>query len=179
MKRAIISGLVALLVLAAVIVTAGCGGGDTEQAKKYMKQGDGLADAIGDRSGEITASIEALLKATDPASRSAAWEQIQSLNNVQKVLLQKAKAEYQKIKELKGVVDYARYVELKTLALDAAEQLMGVTNDFLQKAYSNGFASQQELEAAQRKFQAEIEGLQEENDRANEEAQQLKKDKKL
>jgi uncharacterized short protein YbdD (DUF466 family) len=179
MKRAIISGLVSLLVLAAVTAAAGCGGGDAEQAQKYMEQGDKLAAGIGNKSEETDSTWKALQENTDPALRGAAWEQFQSVNSVERVLLQRAKAEYQKINGLKGVNDYVKYVELKSLALDAQEQMMKATDDFFEKAYNNRFGSQQELEAALRKFQAEVKDLQEEKDRAAEEAEQFKKEKNL
>jgi hypothetical protein len=179
MKRAVISGLVLLLVLVGATVTAGCGGGDTEQASEYMKQGDQLTYEIGSKTDDITAAWKTLRETADPAAKAAAWEQVQSINGDVQVLLQKAKAEYGKIKELKGVEDYAKYAELKIKALNALDKSLKATNDFFQKAYNEGFASQQELEAAQQKFQTETKGLQEENNQANEEAKQLKEDKNL
>jgi hypothetical protein len=179
MKRAIISGLVLLLVLVGATVTAGCGGGDTEQARKYVKLGDQLTYERGGKNTELLTAWKTVRETADPAAKGVAWEQAQSIYSDVQALIQKEKAEYGKIKGLKGVGDYVKYAELKILALNALDQSLKATNDFFQKLYNNGFGSQQEKEAALQKYQAETEELQEENDRANEEAKQLKKDKNL
>jgi hypothetical protein len=179
MKRAIISGLVLLLVMVGATVTAGCGGGDTGQARKYVKLGDQLTLERGGKNTELLTAWKTVRETADPVAKGAAWEQAQSIYNDLQALVQKEKAEYGKIKGLKGVGDYVKYAELKILALNALDQSMKSTNDFLQKLYNNGFGSQQEKEAALQQYQAEAEKLQAENTRANEEAKQLKKDKNL
>jgi len=179
MKRAIISGLVLLLVLVGATVTAGCGGGNTEQAGKYVEQADQLANERGSRNTELLNAWKTVRESTDPTAKAAAWEQAESKYSEIQVLVQKEKAEYAKIKGLKGVEDYVKYAELKIQGLTAFDQMLKATNDFLQKLNNNGFGSQQELEAANQTYQAESKKLQEENEQANKEAEQLKKDKNL
>ena len=176
-KILVLMCIVALLIPAVVLV--GCGGGDTEQAKKYVEQGEQLAYERGSKNTELLDAWSTVRETADPAAKAAAWEQAESIYSEVQALVQEEKAEYENMKGLKGVEDYAKYAELKILELNAFDQLLEATNDFLRKVNNNGFGSQQELEAATQKYEAESQKLQEENERANEEAEQLKKDKNL
>jgi len=168
-----------VLLLVTAIVLVGCGGGDTEQAGTYVKQGDQYANERGSKNTELLNAWKTVRQATDSAAKAAAWEQAASTYVEVQALVQKEKAAYAKIEGLKGVEDYAKYAELKIQELDAFDQMLKVTNDYLQKLNNNGFGSQQELEAASQEYQAESQKLQEEYDQANQEAEQLKKDKNL
>lgn len=168
-----------ILLLVPVVVLVGCGGGDTEQAEKYVEQGEQLANERGSKNTELLNAWGTVRESTDSAAKTAAWEQAESIYSEVQVLVQKEKAEYAKIKGLKGAEDYAKYAELKIAELSAFEELLKVTNDFLQKLNNNGFGSQQELEAASQEYQAESQRLQEEYTQANKEAEQLKKDMNL
>jgi hypothetical protein len=168
-----------MLLLVPAIVLVGCGGGDTEQAGKYVKQGDQLANERGSKNTELLNAWRTVRQATDAAAKATAWKQAESIYSEVQALVQKEKAEYAKIKGLKGVEDYAKYAELKIQELNAFDQMLKATNDFLQNLNNNGFGSQQELEAANQKYQAESQKLQEENEQAKKEAEQLKKDKNL
>lgn len=168
-----------MLLLVPALVLVGCGGGDTEQAKEYLKQGDQLANERGVKNTELLNAWRTVRETADPAAKATAWEQAESIYSEVEALVQKEKAEYEKMKGLEGVEDYVKYAELKIQELNAFDQMLKATNDFLRKVNNNGFASQQELEAANQKYQAESAKLQEENKRASEKAEQLKKDKNL
>jgi hypothetical protein len=179
MKKAIITALVLMLALVGATVTAGCGGGNTEQARKYMEQADQIANQRGSLNTELLNAWKTTRESTDPTAKAAAWQQAESTYNEILALVQKEKAEYEKIKGLKGVDDYAKYAELKIQALTAYDQMLKATHDFLQKLYNNGFASQQELDAANQAYQAESKKLQAEYEQASNAAEQLKKEKNL
>jgi len=178
MRKILVLACIMLLLVPAVVLV-GCGGGDTGQAKKYVKQGDQLANERGSKNTELLDAWRTVRQATDSAAKATAWEQAESIYSEVQALVQKEQAEYAKIKGLKDVEDYAKYAELKIQELNAFDEMLKVTNDFLLKLNNNGFGSQQELEAANQKYQAEAQKLQEENEQANKEAEQLKKDKNL
>lgn len=178
MRKISVAGCIMLLLVLAVALV-GCGGGDAEQAGKYVKQGDQLAKERGSKNTELLDAWRTVRQATDSAAKAAAWEQAESIYGEIQALVRKEKAEYAKIEGLEGVEDYAKYAELKIRELDAFDQMLRVTNDFLEKLNNDGFGSQQELEAANQEYQAESKKLQEENERANREAERLKKDKNL
>ncbi len=178
MRKILVLACIMLLLVPAVVLV-GCGGGDTGQAKQYVKQGDQLANERGSKNTELLDAWRTVRQATDSAAKATAWEQAESIYSEVQALVQKEKAEYAKIKGLKDVEDYAKYAELKIQELNAFDEMLKVTNDFLLKLNNNGFGSQQELEAANQKYQAEAQKLQEENEQANKEAEQLKKDKNL
>ncbi|MCG2796363.1 MAG: hypothetical protein L6427_10970 [Actinomycetia bacterium] len=168
-----------MLLLVPAVALVGCGGGDTEQAGEYVKQADQLAAERGSKNTELLTAWRTVRETADPAAKETAWEQAESIYSEVQALVQKEKAEYAKIQALKGAEDYAKYAELKIQELNAFDQMLKATNDFLQKVNNNGFGSQQELEAANQEYQAEAQRLQEENEKANQEAEQLKKDKNL
>ena len=178
MRKILVLACIMLLLVPAVVLV-GCGGGDTEQAGQYVKQGAQLAIERGSKNTELLTAWRTVRQATDAAAKATAWEQAESIYGEVQALVLKEKAEYAKIKGLKGVEDYAKYAELKIQELNAFDQMLKVTNDFLQNLNNNVFGSQQELEAANQKYQAEAQKLQEENEQANKQAEQLKKDNNL
>lgn len=178
MRKILVLGCSMLLLVPAVVL-AGCGGGNTKQARNYVEQADQLANERGSKNTELLNAWKTVRQSTDPAAKAAAWQQAESVYNEVQVLVQKEKAEYAKIKGLKGVAEYVKYTELKIKELTVFDQMLKATNDFLQKINNNGFASQQELDAANQAYQAESQKLQQEYEQANTEAEQLKKDKNL
>lgn len=178
MRKILVLGCIMLLIVPAVVLV-GCGGGDREQARKYVEQADRLAQERGSKNTELLTAWRTVRQAADSTAKATAWEQAEGTYSEVQALVQKEKAEYAKIKGLKGVEDYAKYAELKIRELDAFDQMLKVTNDFLEKLNNNGFATRQELEAANAEYQAESQKLQEENEQVNKEAEQLKKDKDL
>jgi hypothetical protein len=178
MRKTLVLAYITLLLVPAVVLV-GCGGGNSGQARKYVEQANQLAIERGSKNTELLNAWKTVRQTTDPAAKAAAWAQAESVYNEVQALVQKEKAEYEKIKGLKGVENYVKYAELKIKGLNAFEQMLTATNDFLQKIYNNGFASQQELDAANQAYQTASKKLQDEYDQANNEAEQLKKDKNL
>jgi uncharacterized lipoprotein YehR (DUF1307 family) len=178
MKKVSVLACITVMLVSAVALV-GCGGGDTQQAGTYVKQGEKLAAERGARNTELLNAYKTVRQTTDPAAKATAWEQAETVYGEVQALAQKEMAEYEKIKGLKGVADYAKYAELKVRELTAFDEMLKATNDFLKKINNNEFTSQQELEAATQAYQAEVKKLQEENDQARTEAEQLKKDKNL
>lgn len=179
MKKAIIPGLVLLLLLVSLTVAAGCGGGNTGQAKEYIKLADQINSERGSKNTELLNAWKTVRETDDPTARKTAWDESQGIYNEVESLIKEEKAEYEKIKKLTGVEDYVKYADLKIQALDAFDGSLKATNDFLQKLYNDEFGSQQEKEAALQQYQVDADKLQKENEQADKEAEQLKKDKNL
>jgi len=169
----------AVLMLVPVVVLAGCGGGDTGQARDYLQQAEQLSEKRGAGNTELLNAWRTVREAEDPAAKQEAWEEAERVYGEVEALLQEEKAEYEKITGLEGAGDYAEYAELKIKELNAFEQILTATNDFLRKLNNDEFASKEELDAASQEYQAVLEKLQAEYTRVSEEAERFRNDNNL
>ena len=124
-KVFVLTCIVSLLIPAALLV--GCGEGVTEQALNYVKQADQLATERGSKNTELLEAWRTVREAPDPAVKSAAWEDAESVYGEVQALVDEEKAEYEKVEGLDGVEDYAKYAELKIAELTAFDQLLTAT----------------------------------------------------
>jgi hypothetical protein len=182
MKRLVTSGIIAMLLVAVIACVSGCGG-DTKQAQQYMKAGDAQMAQVETKANELSAQVgAAFTDITSPAAFSAAVAKVKSLADEITAEAQKAKAEYEKIKPLKGVPDYKKYAALQILIVDTEEELMKRMNAFLDQSaaiVSSGTGSTEQLTALQQSFQADIDKLTNAIGKAEEQANKLKSDKNL
>lgn len=131
MRRAILLTLVLLLVAIPVVVAAGCGGGDTDQAKADVKAVQDDLKKIETDSEKLTTDIGTLLTQTDPAQVQAGVAQAKAtIEEVSKVTENAVKTLNQLI-TLKGAEDYVKWAKLELASLEALEPAMAPVVAFL------------------------------------------------
>jgi hypothetical protein len=180
MRKSISLVLVVVLSLLVVALLPGCGG-DTKQAQEYMQNGDKLVERLQTEANTWQADVSAsMTNVADPAAFQSAIEKAKASANDLSKTAGEAKAEFEKILELEGVEDYAKYAELQIEALDKFQELITKTNSFFDQMaamVSSGDVSG--LTAAQEQYTTEVTTLGEEINKLDDEAQQLKSDKDL
>lgn len=180
MKRFVTVCLVAVMLLAMLAFLAGCGG-DSKQAKQDMQAGDKLMAEVTSMGSEMSGKVtQAFTDVSDPAKYAAAIEQVKGFANQLKAKATEAKAEYVKIKALKGVDDYVKYTDLMIIDIDSINELMTKMNEMLDKmngAVTAGSVDQ--ITALQEQFTKDMTNIQEKAQKAEDEANKLKQDKNL
>ena len=180
MKRAITLTIVVVLALSLSAVLTGCGG-DTKQAQQYMKAGDSLVTKLQKDSQTWQTEVSSSFANTsDPAAFSAAINQAKSSANELSATAGEAKAEYAKIKSLKGVPDYVKYADLEIQAMDLFQQLIKETNTFFDQivamANSGDLTS---VSNAQKAYTDTANKIGAQISKLDQQAQKLKSDKNL
>jgi hypothetical protein len=123
-RKASIAFLVCLA-FGAFVLAAGCGG-DTGQAKQYMKTAEAYYDQVATDSQALAGKITAAFNgATDPAKMQAAVAKLNTFLDSMEAKADKAKASYTKMKSLKGVSDYVKYAEMQIELMGLVKQATG------------------------------------------------------
>lgn len=121
MRRMMVVAVVMMVAVCAVALT-GCGG-DTTQAKADAKAADARWNALNTKLNDLNIRSQALLKdALGGKAVSVSQAEIATVNTQTDALLAEidsVKADYAKIKSLKGVGDYVKYADAMIAALDA------------------------------------------------------------
>jgi predicted nucleic acid-binding Zn-ribbon protein len=182
MRRLTALLLIIGLVAGATGLLAGCGG-DTKQAQDYVKKGDKLMDEVANQLGQLAAMLSSINTiVTNPTQATATVQQIKEFGAGLTSKGAEAKAEYQKIKSLKGVGDYVKYADLKIEILDDIDKLIAQFDRFLDQLLAmvnSGSATQEQLTSLQDSFQKEISTLTGEISKLGKEANDLKTEKNL
>lgn len=180
MKRTMTIALVLALAVVLAIVVAGCGG-DTKQAKQYMQAGDKLVQKLQtDAQTWQTEVSSSMSNITDPAAFSAAMQKAKTSANELSKTAGEAKAEYEKIKGLNGVDNYAKYADLETQAMDQFQKLITETNKFFDQIVSMATSGDVTgITNAQKTYTDTANNIGGQITKLDEEAQKLKTDKKL
>jgi hypothetical protein len=184
MRKVLILILVSLLAVT-VLAVVGCGGGDTDTAKQYLKEADAAYKVMEKDLNELQTSLTTVLggalsgntSAVTPESIAAAEAQ------VNKVLQQapKVSALYKRVDGLKGVEDYKAYADAMQDVVSAQEELLNQGSNLIAQLKPIA-GDQAALTAWFQANSATFMALQESAGKVTksyEEAQQIKKDKNL
>jgi hypothetical protein len=177
--------LMVILLGVTVLALVGCGGGDTDTAKQYLKEADTAYKAMEKDLTQLQNSLTAVLggalsgntSAVTPESIAAAEAQ------VDKVLQQipQVSADYKKVDGLKGVEDYQAYAKAMQDVVSAQEELLNQGKNLIAQLKPIA-GDQAALSAWFQANSATFMALQESAGKvtkAYEQAQQIKKDKNL
>ena len=181
MKKWISIFAVVLMILATGAAIIGCGGGDTEQAKEHMQNGDELIQELQSQANtwqsELTSSMTDI---ADPAKLEAAIEKAKSDADDLSEIAEEAKTEFAKIMGLSGVDDYKEYADLETQALDTFQEIIEKTNMFFDEMLTAATANDlTAITSLTNQYSEEAGTLGDEISELDEKAQQLKADKNL
>jgi hypothetical protein len=126
--RKLLALVMVVLLGAALLAVAGCGGGDTKTAQEYLKTADAAYAAWQNSITQLTNSLTATLGGAMTGNYSAVTPE--ALNNANAMItkaindLAPIKADYQKVDSLKGVDDYKAYADAMVKAIDANENAL-------------------------------------------------------
>lgn len=180
MKRYLALLLIGAILAATLGVLSGCGG-DTARAKSYMQKADATFEQVKTDSNELASKITAAFgDITDPAKFKAAVDDLNTFLDGIDQKADAARAEYEKIKPLKGVPDYVTYadmqIELIGLIKEATAQLKSVMSQ-IQTAATAG--DQAKLDSIQQSFEPSFNALSDKITKLEEQANKFKSDKNL
>jgi hypothetical protein len=168
-----------------VLALVGCGGGDTDTAKQYLKTADAAYAAMDKDVQALQTSLTSVLGgALSGNTASVTPETVQAAETqVNDVLVQtpKVTADYAKVDSLKGVEDYQAYADAMKKSVTALEGLLTEGKNLVTQLKPIA-GDQAALTAWFQANSATFMGLQEasgEVTKAYEDAQQIKKDKNL
>lgn len=182
MKRLMVVASVLVLLGGSLSLLAGCGG-DTGKAKAYMQQGDKIQAELQTGFTELTPSMKKVFaNATDEASKKAGVEEVKALTAGLNAKADEAIAEYGKIEGLSGVEDYKKYAALVIEEDKSVKDIMAATDkyfDELLPMMSLDNVTEEQVTEVTTTYQKEMEELTKKLGEAENEANQLKKDKKL
>jgi len=177
MKKGFTLVLAFLLVVTVAAIVAGCGS-DTTQAQQYMKKGDDQLQNVESGASAWSAQVNSI--SADPAKIAGEVQQARAMGDDLLKTSQAAKSEFEKIRGLNGVADYKKYADLRIAELDIIDQIVQKMYEFLDKRVamvSSGDLSK--YPALQQQVQDEIDTISEKGQKIEQEAGQLKSDKKL
>ncbi len=180
MKKLIIVILIVMIGAGMLALVAGCGT-DTKQAQQYMNAGDAIVkkfqSAARPWENEISAAQAAV---SDPAQFSADVAKARAAAGNLPRIIDLSKAEYEKIKSLKGVDDYARYARLEIEALDEIKQVIQKTNNYFDQMIAlNNSSNTSANEVVLKQYQDDITRLNDSAANLDQQAQKLKAGKNL
>lgn len=179
-KKLIIVILIVMIGAGMLALVAGCGT-DTKQAQQYINAGDEIVkkfqSAAQPWENEISAAQAAV---SDPAQFSADVAKAKAAAGNLPRIIDEAKAEYEKIKGLKGVDDYARYASLEIEALDKIKQVIQKTNNYFDQMIAlNNSSNTTGNEVVLKQYQDDITRLNDSAANLDRQAQKLKAGKNL
>lgn len=132
MKRTIATTLVAVFLIAAIAAVAGCGGGDTIQAKTDTSQADTLYKSIATDSNQLAAKItSATASLSDPAKIQTSMNDLNAFLAGMDKKANEAKDDYAKVLALKGAGKYTAYATMQTKLMDLIMQATGMLKSFM------------------------------------------------
>jgi uncharacterized coiled-coil DUF342 family protein len=171
-----------LIVIAAFCLLSGCGT-DTGQAQQYLKQGDQTMNEVSTQLGQLAGMLSTInTKVSNPAEMTATVKQIKEFDTELTKKATAAKAEYEKINDLKGVPDYRKYAGFQIKIADDIDKLMTQFNRFVDELVNmvnSGNATQEQASALQDSFQQQVSSLTDDISKLNQEAVKFKADKNL
>jgi hypothetical protein len=192
MRRSAIAGAVLLLSISITAVLPGCGG-DLGSARAYVKKGDETITVIERKSKTLGASMEKTFtdlyneisagKTPSPTSFGASARHMKSLAD--SMLLAdaaEARRQFAKIRNLKAVPNYRKYADLKIEIIDANVEGLKQLETFLDEARKKLSATPFDPVAFQvfvNQFSSDLEKKGEETGKLQQQAENLKKQKKL
>ncbi|MBN1289456.1 MAG: hypothetical protein JXA49_07470 [Actinobacteria bacterium] len=187
MRRAVVIVAVLLLALSSMAIV-GCGGGDTETAKKYMKTADAAAEDLQKKSEDILNKAMAILMPALSGDLSGANSQdLPMLSEEMGQLNTEAdavKADYEKITKLEGVPDYVEYadamikwVDIYKETLAEGEKMFSELTPIYDEAIKTGDATA--LMSALTSISGGQEDIQKGLEDQQKKAEKIKKDKNL
>lgn len=181
MKRHIFLAVAGVLVVSLVMVLPGCGGGDAKQARQYMQAGDSAVSKLNPQFSQWQSQATAALSSTtDPAVKVASIEQVKASLGSLSSAVTATKAEYQKIRGLKGAADYVKYAGLRIEALDLVQQLLDKANELFDKLIAmESSGDMTGAESAQQSISSEVQRITAKISSLDEEAQKLQSEKNL
>ena len=177
MKKGFTLVLAFLLVVTAAAIVAGCGS-DTAQAQQYMKKGDVQLQNVESLASAWSAQVNSI--GADPAKIAGEVQKAKAAGDDLLKTSQAAKSEFEKIRGLNGVGDYKKYADLRIAELDIIGQIVLKMYEFLDKRVA--MVSSGDLSfypALQQQAQDAINPISEKGQKIEQEADQLKSDKKL
>jgi len=173
MRKLTVLAVCLALVAAAVVIISGCGG-DTSQAKQDMNKGDQLMTQVETKAKEFqTAVQQGLGDITNPAT----IQKIKDMATGIDTTAQQSKAAYAKIEALKGVPDYVEYADLQIKLIESLSKSVGAMNTFLDQA--GAAKTPADLQAASQTYQKDLQALNDQMTKLEEQASKLKTDKDL
>lgn len=177
--------IIVAVLLVAMLALIGCGGGDTNTAKQYLKEADAAYKAMEKDLTELQASLTTVLGGALSGNTSAVTpESVASAETLVNSVLQQAPqvaADYKKVDSLKGVEDYQAYAKAMQDVVAAQEELLSQGKNLIDQLKPIA-GDQAALTAWFQANSATFMGLQEaaaKVDKAYTDAQQIKKDKNL
>jgi hypothetical protein len=180
-RKSIMTLLSFLLALSLAAALSGCAGGDVSQAQKYARSGDAAVARLNSQIDAWQARASAAVAQTaDPASAKAAFEDVKASMASIPGTVSSARAEYEKIKGLKGVSNYAKYAELRIEALDLVAELLGRADQLFNRLAA--MASAGDLSGAssvQQSFSSDVQSVTEKISALDEQARKLASDRHL
>ena len=183
--RKLLAVVMVFLLGVTVLALVGCGGGDTSTAKTDLKAADVAYKTLEKDLTDLTTSLTTVLGpalsgnygAVTPAAVQAADAAVKkALQQIPQVT-----AEYQKVDSLKGVEDYKAYADAMQKVLSSQEELLNQGKalvNALTPITGDQAAVGQYLQANTNTFM-QLQTASQKIDKANQDAQQIKKDKKL
>lgn len=177
MKKATTLVLAFLLVVTVGAVVAGCDT-DAKQAQQYMKKGDSQLQNVESGASAWSAQVNSI--GADPAKIAGEVQQAKAAGDDLLKTSQAAKSEFEKIRGLNGVADYKKYADLRIAELDIIGQIVQKMYEFLDKRVA--MVNSGDLSfypALQQQAQDAINPISEKGQKIEQEAGQLKSDKKL
>lgn len=182
MKRLLSVILLAVLIAGLLLSMVGCGG-DTKQAKEYMKEADKLSDKVESSMGELQSELSgAFTNVSDVESYKAAVAGVKEITGRLMKESEEAVSAYEKIDSLKGVDDYKEYANLKIEAGETFQEMLKTTDDFLdelEKMVVDGTITDEIGNSMLETFEADMADLTDTLEKADEKADALKSEKKL
>lgn len=181
MKRTISIPLVAVFLVAAIAAVAGCGGGDTSKARADVRQADALYKSIATDSNQLASKITAATASL--ADRSKLRVSINDLNAFLDSMDKKAdeaKADYAKVKSLKGADKYVTYADMQMRLMDLIKQATAMLKSFMAEIFtaaSSGDAAK--VQSLQTQFETQFNNLTSEITKQENAAAKYKSDNNL
>lgn len=181
MKRTISIPLVAVFLVAAIAAVAGCGGGDTSKARADVSQADALYKSIATDSNQLASKITAATASL--ADRSKLRVSINDLNAFLDSMDKKAdeaKADYAKVKSLKGADKYVTYADMQMRLMDLIKQATAMLKSFMAEIFtaaSSGDAAK--VQSLQTQFETQFNNLTSEITKQENAAAKYKSDNNL
>ena len=183
--RKLLAVVMVLLLGVTVLALVGCGGGDTSTAKTDLKAADAAYKTLEKDLTDLTTKLTTTLGGALSGNYSAVTpETVQAADAaVNKALQQipQVTAEYQKVDSLKGVDDYKAYADAMQKVLSSQEELLNQGKALvsaLTPIVSDQAALAQWFQTNTNTFM-QLQTARQKIDKANQDAQQIKKDKKL
>lgn len=173
MKKLFTLALLMMLVAIVALPLSGCGG-DTEQARQYMQQGDELAGQFRDEANTWVQNIKSGYES------QAGQEKFRASAKDLSETAGEAKATFEKILSLEGVEGYAKYADLQIQRMEIFQEFITRTSTYFDEVVAmmdSGDVSN--LQSLTDEYLEDADKLGEEIDGLDEEAQKLKADKNL